>query len=219
MSRRIATMEDIVEGLEALAVLDPRLVHVIEHAGQVPLRLSHPGFDSLISIVISQQVSRASADAILNRFIRLLDPMTPQAVLQAPDSVFREAGLSRPKQRTVLALAAAVCDGLDLAELVALDADSALKRLTSVTGIGPWTAEVYLLFCAGHPDIFPAKDVALQSAVGHALGIQPRPDDRTLTALAESWSPWRGVAARLFWAYYREMKGKDAAPPLRPPEK
>jgi DNA-3-methyladenine glycosylase II len=82
-----------------------------------------------------------------------------------------------------------------------------------VPGIGPWTAEVYLLFAAGHPDIFPARDVALQSAVGHALGIEPRPPEKTLIALAESWSPWRGVASRLFWSYYRETRGRDAAPP------
>ena len=82
----------------------------------------------------------------------------------------------------------------------------------SFHGIGPWTAEVYLLFAAGHPDVFPSRDVALQSAVGAALGIDPRPGDRALALIAESWSPWRGVAARLFWAYYRQMRGRDAAP-------
>lgn len=219
MTRRIVTLDDISEGLEALAELDPRLSAVIERAGEVPLRLSEPGFGSLISIIISQQVSRASADAILGRFTRLIDPLTPEAVLAVSEDVFREAGLSRPKQRTVLALAAAVSDGLDLNELIELDAEVAMKRLTDVSGIGPWTAEVYLLFTAGHPDIFPAKDVALQTAVGHALGIEPRPGDKMLAALAESWSPWRGVASRLFWAYYREMRGKEAAPPSGLPEK
>jgi DNA-3-methyladenine glycosylase II len=219
MMRRIATLDDISEGLEALATLDPRLSRVIERAGEVPLRLSEPGFGSLISIIISQQVSRASADAILDRFMRLIDPLTPEAVLAASEELFRKAGLSRPKQRTVLALAAAVSGGLDLNGLIELDAEVAMKRLTSVSGIGSWTAEVYLLFAAGHPDIFPAKDVALQTAVGHALGIAPRPGDKALAALAESWSPWRGVASRLFWAYYREMRGKEAAPPAGLPEK
>lgn len=214
MTRRIVTLDDISEGMEALVRLDPRLSAVIERAGTVPLRLSEPGFASLVSIIVSQQVSRASADAILGRFTRLLDPLTPEAVLAAPEAVFREAGLSRPKQRTVLALAQAVVSGLDLTELAAIDAATAMARLLGVSGIGPWTAEVYLLFCAGHPDIFPSKDVALQSAVGHAFRIEPRPGDRELAALAESWSPWRGVASRLFWAYYREMRGKDAAPPM-----
>jgi len=213
------TGDDISEGLAALASIDPRLEAVIERAGEVPLRLSEPGFGSLVSIIISQQVSRASADAILGRFTLLLDPLTPQAVLAASEAAFREAGLSRPKQRTVLALAAAVRDGLDLNGLLQLDAETAMRRLTGVSGIGPWTAECYLLFAAGHPDIFPAKDVALQSAVGHALGIERRPGDKALAGLAESWSPWRGVAARLFWAYYREMRGKDAAPPVGVPEK
>lgn len=216
--RRILTLDDISQGLEALIRLDPRLSAVIERAGAVPLRLSEPGFASLVAIVVSQQVSRASADAILGRFTRLLDPLTPRAVLDAPEDVFREAGLSRPKQRTVLALAQAVEEGLDLVALAGLDGERATRALTAVSGIGPWTAEVYLLFAAGHPDIFPAKDVALQSAVGHALGIDPRPGEKALAALAESWSPWRGVASRLFWAYYREMRGKDATPPSGLPE-
>jgi DNA-3-methyladenine glycosylase II len=87
--------------------------------------------------------------------------------------------------------------------------------MTAVSGIGPWTAQCYLLFSAGHPDIFPARDVALQSAVGHALAISPRPGEKALIELAESWAPWRGVAARLFWAYYRETRGRDAAPPIQ----
>lgn len=157
-------------------------------------------------------VSRASAAAILGRFTGLVDPMAPAGVLGAGETVFRAAGLSRPKQRTILALARAVNDGLDLDHLCSLDADEAIARLTAVDGIGPWTAQVYLLFAAGHPDVFPAKDVALQSAVGHALGISPRPSDKALGKIAESWSPWRGSAARLFWAYYRDMKGRDAAP-------
>ncbi|MEO3389322.1 DNA-3-methyladenine glycosylase [Mesorhizobium sp. CAU 1741] len=211
--RRINALEDIREGLEALARLDPRLAPVIAAAGEVPLRLSQPGFGSLVSIVVSQQVSRASADAILGRLIGLVDPLDASTMLASDADIFRQAGLSRPKQRTVLAIARAVAqDGLDLEGLVALDASAAMALLTAIHGVGPWTAEVYLLFCAGHPDIFPAHDVALQSAVGHALGMTPRPQPKALYALAESWSPWRGVAARLFWAYYREMRGRDAVP-------
>ncbi|MDR7034339.1 DNA-3-methyladenine glycosylase 2 family protein [Mesorhizobium sp. BE184] len=211
--QRIVTPEHVLEGLDALCALDRRLEAVRGRAGEVPLRLSEPGFRSLASIIVSQQVSRASADAIFGRLTILLDPLTPEAVLTAGEEVFREAGLSRPKQRGLLAAARAVADGLDLHHLCSLDAEAAIAALTAVPGIGTWTAEVYLLFAAGHPDIFPARDVALQSAVGHALGIDPRPPEKALIALAESWSPWRGVAARLFWAYYREMKGWDAVPP------
>jgi DNA-3-methyladenine glycosylase II len=211
--QRIATLDDVARGLDALIALDPRLEAVRVAAGEVPLRLSEPGFRSLASIIVSQQVSRASADAIFGRLTRLLDPLTAEAVLSADETVFREAGLSRPKQRGLLAVAQVVADGLDLDHLCSLEAGEAIAALTAVPGIGPWTAECYLLFAAGHPDVFPARDVALQSAVGHALGIAPRPPEKTLIQLAESWSPWRGVASRLFWAYYRELKGRDAAPP------
>lgn len=211
--QRIASLDDIAAGLDALCRLDPRLETVRGKAGEVPLRLSEPGFQSLASIIVSQQVSRASADAIFGRLIKLVDPLTPQAILAAGEDVFREAGLSRPKQRGLLAVAGAVVEGLDLHHLCRLDADEAIAAMTAVPGIGPWTAECYLLFAAGHPDVFPARDVALQSAVGHALGIDPRPPEKTLIRLAESWSPWRGVASRLFWAYYRETRGRDAAPP------
>ncbi|MGX9118798.1 DNA-3-methyladenine glycosylase family protein [Mesorhizobium sp. BHbsci] len=211
--QRIATLDDIAQGLDALCLLDPRLEKVRGMAGEVPLRLSEPGFRSLASIIVSQQVSRASADAIFGRLTKLVDPLTPQAILAADEAMFREAGLSRPKQRGLVTVAQAVVDGLDLDHLCLLDATDAITAMTKVSGIGPWTAEVYLLFAAGHPDVFPARDVALQSAVGHALGIDPRPPEKTLIQLAESWSPWRGVASRLFWAYYRELKGRDAAPP------
>lgn len=210
--QRIVTLEDVERGLNELAAIDPLLGKIRGLAGEVPLRLSDPGFRSLASIVISQQVSRASADAIFGRLVKLVDPLTPQAVLAADETVFRDAGLSRPKQRGLIAVARAVADGLDLHHLCTLDPQQAMALLTAVPGIGPWTAEVYLLFAAGHPDIFPARDVALQTAVGHALGISPRPPEKALIAIAESWSPWRGVAARLFWAYYRELKGREAAP-------
>lgn len=214
--RRIATLADLETGLAALAAADPRLVAVRDVAGDIPLRLSEPGFPSLVSIVVSQQVSRASADAIFGRFTDLIAPLTTDAVLAADESVFREAGLSRPKQRTLLAIAAAVGGGLDLARLCTLPGADAAARLTAVPGIGPWTADVYLLVCAGHPDVFPAQDVALRSAVGHALGFDPRPSAEALMAIAESWAPWRSVAARLFWAYYRETGGRTA-PALRGP--
>ncbi|WP_224546052.1 DNA-3-methyladenine glycosylase family protein [Mesorhizobium sp. CA16] len=212
--QRIASLDDIATGLDALCRIDPRLETVRGRAGEVQLRLSEPGFQSLASIIVSQQVSRASADAIFGRLVKLVDPLTPQAILAADEGVFREAGLSRPKQRGLLAVAEAVAGGLDLDHLCTLDAGEAIAAMTAVPGIGPWTAECYLLFAAGHPDVFPARDVALQTAVGHALGIDPRPPEKMLIRLAESWSPWRGVASRLFWAYYRELKGRDAAPTI-----
>ena len=211
--QRIASLDDIAAGLDALCLIDPRLEKVRGMAGEVPLRLSEPGFGSLASIIVSQQVSRASADAIFGRLTRLVD-LTPEGILGAGEDIFREAGVSRPKQRGLVAVAEAVAAGLDLDHLCSLEAGEAIAAMTAVPGIGPWTAQCYLLFAAGHPDVFPARDVALQTAVGHALGIDPRPPEKTLIQLAESWIPWRGVASRLFWAYYRELKGRDAAPPV-----
>jgi DNA-3-methyladenine glycosylase II len=210
--RRIASLDDISEGLDALCLIDPRLVAVRALAGEVPLRRSAPGFASLASIIVSQQVSTASARAIFGRFEKLVDPLTAEGVLAAGDELFREAGLSRPKVRALRAIAGAVSGGLDLDHLETLDAAAAIAALTAVAGIGPWTAEVYLLFAVGHPDIFPARDVALQTAVGHALAMEERPGEKALIGIAESWRPWRGVASRLFWAYYRGVKGRDAVP-------
>lgn len=210
---RIDNESDVALGLDALLRIDPRLRDIAEMAGPLPLRRLPPGFESLVSIIIGQQVSTASAAAIGKRFRSLLDPLTARAVLDAGEAVFREAGLSRPKQAALLAAAEQVEAGaLDLYGLCDVPRDEAISQLTAVRGIGPWTAEVYLLFCAGHPDMFPSRDVALQSAVGDAFALAARPDEKALAAMAESWAPWRGVAARLFWAYYRATRGRDAIP-------
>ncbi|MCT7377456.1 DNA-3-methyladenine glycosylase family protein [Chelativorans salis] len=211
--QRIETPEDIAHGLDALVAADRRLGAVRAAAGVVPLRRSPPGFHSLASVIVSQQVSRASADAIFGRLCLLVEPLTPERLLVAGEPALVQAGLSRAKQRALVALCAALADGsLDLEGLGALSADEAIAAMTTVPGIGPWTAQVYLLVAAGHADIFPAGDVALQSAAAHALALDSRPDGKNLALMAESWSPWRSVAARLFWAYYREMKGREAAP-------
>ena len=110
-----------------------------------------------------------------------------------------------------------IAGGLDLHHLCGLEAEDAMARMVALHGIGPWTAEIYLLFCAGHPDIFPARDVALQSAVASALGLEARPGEKALAGLAESWAPFRGTAARLFWAYYAAIKGRDGAPGAKNP--
>jgi DNA-3-methyladenine glycosylase II len=211
--KRIAAAEDIEKALGELCRADTRLAEVLEVAGAVPLRLSKPGFESLASIIISQQVSKASADAMFRRLKSSAAPLTPEKLLVCDDQTFRNSGLSRPKQRTLLAVAEAVCaGGLDLHALCDLEREDALTAMTAIRGIGPWTAEVYLMFSAGHPDIFPARDVALQNAVGQAFGLESRPDERQLAEIAESWSPWRAVAARLFWAYYAVTRGREAVP-------
>ena len=210
--RRIDTPEDILSGLQALVTLEPRLAHVVSIAGDVPLRRHPAGFESLAGIIVSQQISKASADAIFARLKAAVEPFTPQRLIEAGEDALVAAGLSRPKQKTFFAVADACLNGLDLASLCELPAAEAIATMTAMPGIGPWTAEVYLLFCAGHPDIFPVGDIALQNAVRHAFSLEARPTPKPLSALAERWSPHRSVAARLFWAYYANMKGREGAP-------
>jgi DNA-3-methyladenine glycosylase II len=203
---------DIAEGLAALIDLDPALRPVIEAAGPVPLRLSEPGFAGLAHIIVSQMVSKASANAIWLRMLAQ-GPVTPQRFLAHAPEVVAGFGLSRAKTVTISSVAQSIVDGeLDLAQLGAVSTDEAMARLVALKGIGPWTAEVYLMFCLGARDIFPVGDVALRAALGHAFAMQERPS-LTLTAeRAALWRPWRSVAARLFWAYYAREMRRDALP-------
>ncbi|MEW5421531.1 DNA-3-methyladenine glycosylase [Amorphus sp. 3PC139-8] len=209
----IRTEADIAHGLEVLLATDPRLHAIAKIAGEVPLRLRAPGFEGLARIVVSQQLSVASAAAIWDRLTATLSPLSSASIAEASDETLKATGLSRPKIRTLRAVSEAVDGGLDLAGLCAVPAADAHGQLCAVKGIGPWTTDIYLLFCAGHPDIFPVGDLALQVAVADALSLEARPSQAELTALAEGWSPWRGVAARLFWSYYRARRqGRETLP-------
>jgi DNA-3-methyladenine glycosylase II len=211
--RRIDSTDDIAEGLMALGRSDVRLARAIELAGPVPLRRKPPGYAALAEIILSQMVSKASANALWRKLEAAAGEICPEAILGLSPEALREAGLSRAKAETLCRVGQAVLDGeLDLEHLCNLEARAAIRAMTAIKGVGPWTAEVYLLFCAGHPDVFPAGDVALQSAAGHALGMEERLSPRNLAALSEDWSPWRGVAARLLWAYYAAVMRRDATP-------
>lgn len=201
---------DISAGIEALVKRDRRLKPVLTLAGMPPLRRSEGGFSGLCAIIVSQQLSVASADAIWSRVRSRLVPLTPQAILAATEADFRACGLSMPKIRTIRAIAEAVDSRLlALDALHELPADSAHAQLTQVKGIGPWTADIYLMFCLGHADAFAAGDLALQEAARLAFALEKRPSAAELQELAERWRPWRGVAARLLWAYYRVAKGRE----------
>ena len=212
--RTIETLDDIADGLEALVRLDRRLGPVVRKAGAVPLRRQAPGFEGLAQIIVGQMVSKASASAIWRRLLKEAGECTPHRVVSLSDAQCRSIGLSRAKEQTLKGAAEAVLGGrIDPNALCVMPADESIAAMTALKGIGPWTAEVYLLFCAGHGDIFPAGDVALQAAAGHALGFEARPDQKTLRQIALEWQPWRGVAARLLWAYYAtEMRRGDAVP-------
>ncbi|MEQ8481195.1 MAG: DNA-3-methyladenine glycosylase [Hoeflea sp.] len=211
--RLIENAVDVEDGLRALARIDPRLERVMALAGPVPLRRQPPGFAALAEIILSQMVSKASANALWRRLQAVAGEITPQAVLRLSPEALAGAGLSRAKAETLHRTAEAVLAGeLDLEQLCATDGRAAIAAMTGIKGVGPWTAEVYLLFCAGHPDVFPAGDVALQAAAAHSLELGERPTPRALYRLAEQWSPWRGVAARLLWAYYAAVVRRDAVP-------
>ncbi len=210
--RTIETTEDIAEGLAWLAEADRRLTPVIRAAGPLVPRRRAPGLAGLARVIVGQQVSVASADAIWARFLAVFPEITPQALGRAREPRFREAGLSMPKIRTLRAVATACRDGLDLDGLVTLPAEDAHVRLCAVKGIGPWTADIYLLFCLGHADIFPAGDRALQVAVADAFGLEAPPAAADLAVMAERWAPWRSVAATLFWGYYSARKARKALP-------
>jgi DNA-3-methyladenine glycosylase II len=200
-------------GLAALTARDPVIAGLVAEGAAPVLRKRPAGFDGLVWIVVGQQVSTASAAAIWARVKSQFDPMTPKAVLDASDEDLRAPGLSAAKIRTLRAIADAIVDGrLPLDTLHERSADEAHSLLTAVKGIGPWTADVYLLFCLGHPDAFPAGDLALQEAARIAFGLEKRPDAKALTALAEAWRPWRGVAAKVLWAFYRVAKAREGAP-------
>ena len=210
--RVIESEKDIADGLDFLAKRDRRLRRVMNLAGPVPLRRRPSGFPGLARIIIGQQVSTASAEAIWSRFDTAFAGGAAAAVVAADDAVMRAVGLSAAKIRTLRAVAAASLDGLDLDALACAPAEAAHARLTAIKGIGPWTADIYLLFCVGHADIFPAGDLALRNAVADAFGLATPVSVAEIDAVAERWSPWRGVAARLFWAYYRAVRQKAAVP-------
>ncbi len=209
----IETKRDIARALKGLLSADPRLAPVAEVAGPLPLRRREGGFEGLASIVTAQQISDSAAASIWSRLKTTIDPFTAEQFLRTSEEALRAAGLSGAKIRTLTGIAAAAADGFDLIAVHDLPAEQAMATMTALKGIGPWTAEIYLLFCVGHPDIFPAGDLALQSAVHTGLKLRKRPDEKKLRKIAEKWAPWRGVAARLFWAYYRARRqlAKDEA--------
>jgi len=200
----------LAEAAAALLALDPETIrHLVEIGGPPPLRLREPGFAGLAAIIVSQQVSVASASAIFGRLVAAFAPLSAATVLAAGEAALMGCGLSTAKMRAIRAVAQAVGEhGLDLAALALLPAADAHRALVAVKGIGPWTADIFLLFCLGHPDAFPAGDVALQEAARLALSLEKRPDVRRLERIAERWRPYRGVAARMLWAYYRAAKSR-----------
>src|SRR5438876_8508886 len=209
----IHTEADLEHAIARLVHADPRFGAVLSRAGRPPLRRRPDGFSGLASIVVSQQLSTASAKAIWARLKEAFDPFDHAAVLRARSPRLARAGLSGAKIRTLKAIAKAIDSGeLDLPALADMPADEAHAALTAVHGIGPWTADIYLLFCLGHADAWPAGDLALQEAAKLVLALKTRPTAKEMAPLAERWRPWRGAAAYMLWTHYRATKQRDGAP-------
>lgn len=213
MTLRIRNQAELNDALAQLVRADPRLAVVQSAAGEVSIRQRPADFSGLAAIVVSQQLSTASAAAIWGRLAAAFDPFEPGAIRRARRERLQRIGLSLPKIRTLKAIARAIEEGrLDLAALAERPADDAHDALVAVHGIGPWTADIYLLFCLGHADAWPAGDLALQEASRLAFSLRERPGAKAMLGMAEGWRPWRGVAAKLLWAYYRVAKGREGAP-------
>ncbi|MBT3070620.1 DNA-3-methyladenine glycosylase 2 family protein [Rhodomicrobium sp. Az07] len=211
----IRSDEDLAGHIAELVRAHPSFAPLQAAAGAVPVRWLDRGFKGLVFVITGQQISVAAGRAIFGRLEGALGDITAETLAAADDDVLRAAGYSRPKMRTLRALQeAALAGGLNLAAIEAMDAERAIIELSAIRGIGPWTAEVYLLFAAGHPDIFPAADVALQESMRLAFDLDARPSTQALREISDAWTPWRSAAARLLWAYYKGRKGGKLVTPV-----
>ena len=210
MTLHLNTQADLEEAIHALVRQDPRLKAVFEIAGMPALRRREPGYAGLAAIVCGQQVSTASAAAIWARISAAFDPFHHESLRKARADRLGRLGLSAAKIKTLKGLAREIAaERLNLDVLANEDADAAHHTLTALHGIGPWTADVYLLFCLGHGDAWPAGDLAVQEAVKIGLGLKTRPTAKQMAPLAEPWRPMRGAAAHLWWSYYRAIKSRE----------
>jgi DNA-3-methyladenine glycosylase II len=210
MTTHIDTEADLDAGIAALTAADPRWSAIFARTGRPPLRRRAGGFAGLAQIIVSQQVSVASAAAIHGRLVAIADPFDHAAVLRARKDRLLRVGLSNAKIKTLKAIAQAIDAGaIDLNALADMPADAAHATLVALHGIGPWTADVYLLVCIGHADAWPAGDIALQEAARLAFDLPKRPTTKEMGPLADLWRPYRAVAARLLWAYYRVAKQRE----------
>jgi DNA-3-methyladenine glycosylase II len=205
VGRIIRTPDCVAEGAAYLAGVEPRFAAALQQTGPLPLRRREDGFGALMSAIVSQQVSVAAAEAIWRRLVAA-GLTTPAAVTAAEEAALRACGLSRQKVRYVRALAAAE---IDYRALRSLPEQEVTARLTAVPGIGRWTAEIYAMFSLGRADVFAPADLALQESARMLFELERRPTERALREMATAWSPWRAVAARLLWAWFRVASGRD----------
>lgn len=198
--------------LDALTRQDPRLLAIEAAAGPLPWRIRTPGFPGLLETVVGQLISNAAATSIWRRMRAIPGATDPAGLLALPDGALVGAGLSRFKVAHARALAAAFVEGrLSEAGLAALDDSGAAAAITAVRGLGPWTAEIYLLLALQRPDVFPAGDIAVANGIVHLFGLPARPKPAALREMAEAWRPHRSLAARLFWHHILHSSGRSTS--------
>src|SRR3954463_3027392 len=210
MTIHLNSQSDLEEAIHALVAQDKRLRPIFDLTGMPALRQREPGFAGLAHIVCGQQVSTASAAAIWGRLSAAFDPFDHDVIRKARTDRLGRLGLSGAKIKTLKNIARELSlERLNLDVLAEEDADAAHNTLTSLHGIGPWTADVYLLFCLRHADAWPAGDIAVQEAIKVGLGLATRPNAKQMAPLAEPWRPLRGAAAHLWWSYYHVLKKRE----------
>ncbi|MER3556295.1 MAG: DNA-3-methyladenine glycosylase 2 family protein [Meiothermus sp.] len=193
--------ETLLEAAEILSARDADLARVLQLYGPPPLWAREPGFAALVRIILEQQVSLASAKAAFER-LKAATPLTPEGFLTLDDATLKAVGFSRQKMAYVRHLSQAILDGFDLDGLEHLDNVEARNRLIELKGIGPWTADIYLLMCLRRPDVWPVGDLGLQLGMQRLKGLAAKLSALELEAIAQPWRPWRAVAARILWHFY-----------------
>jgi len=206
LNERLILGDDcIAEGAAWLAAHDRRFVDALSSTGPLPLRLREGGFHQLLSAIVSQQLSVSAAAAIWAR-VEKAGVTTPTAIQNCNDEDMRALGLSRQKIGYARALANA---GIDFEALHEKPLDDVIAELTAVSGIGVWTAEIYAMFSLHRADVFAHADLALQEAARHLFDLHKRPTPKVMREMADQWRPWRSVAARLLWAYYKHINERE----------
>ena len=205
------TQRSLLRATRELAAQDPDLAAVVDKYGPPPLWAREPGFHTLIHIVLEQQVSLASAKAAYDRVVAVTGRLVPERFLALSDAELKAVGFSRQKAVYGRGLARAILDGrIDLARLETLDDDQVKVQLTAIKGIGPWTADIYLLMVLRRPDTWPSGDLALASAVQRVKRLRAQPTPEKLERIGRAWQPWRAVAARILWHYYLSSPRQQA---------
>lgn len=212
--RIIETEEDIAEGAEALSRACAHMAGVHAVTGMPPLRRRENGFSGLARIIVGQQLSVASAAAIWGRLEKRVAPFDADMFLRKREATLRKCGLSGSKIATIRTIAHAVRDGtVELEQLAQADEEAIRDSLVALKGVGPWTADIYIMFCLGRADGWAPGDLALKYAVQDACALDDIPDEAAMVEIAERWRPWRGVAARMLWAYYGIKRAQKNAQP------